>query len=96
MAQMNKIGSHATSVSVDHEGFTYIRYHDTIVTRFNKEVIELDNGGYLTSTTKTRMNQASNQFDLGYQVYQKDYEWFVDYNGETIPFIEEKVILYRK
>jgi hypothetical protein len=32
------------------------------------------------------MNQASNQFGLGYQVYQKDWQWYVDFDGQTIDF----------
>jgi hypothetical protein len=50
---------------------TQVWYHSTCVVEFDKDVIKLCTGGWRTATTKTRMNQASNQFGLGYSVYQK-------------------------
>jgi len=39
------------------------------------------------------MNQTSNQFDLDFGVYQKDYEWFVDTpKGETLDFFDGIII----
>ena len=38
----------------------------------------LDTCGWKSATTKTRMNQAANQFGLPYRVYQKDYVWYVE------------------
>ncbi len=85
MAQMSKIGSHKTSVFME-DGFTKVVYHNTVVVRFNEDMIILDHGGYSSKTTKLRMNQASNQFDLGFNVWQKDFEWFVSYKGKTFEF----------
>jgi hypothetical protein len=35
------------------------------------------------------MNQASRQFGLGFEVYQKAHEWFiVTPEGETVPFYD--------
>lgn len=53
-------------------------------------------GGWWTNTTKNRMNQASNQFDLGYNVFQKDFNWFVDYRGKVFEFNENRIVLNRK
>lgn len=41
------------------------------------------------------MNQASNQFGLGYSVYQKKGEWFVDYKGTTHKFDKDMITLDR-
>jgi len=41
------------------------------------------------------MNQASNEYDLGYQVFQKKGKWFVDFKGDTIPF-EGKTLVLKK
>ena len=48
----------------------------------------LDSGGWRTPTTKLRMNQASRQFGLGFHVYQKNFDWFVDLprQNRTLPF----------
>jgi len=38
------------------------------------------------------MNQASNQDGLGFKVYQRNYDWFVDFNGNTLPFADNMVL----
>ena len=41
------------------------------------------------------MNQARQTFGLGFEVYQKDWEWFVEYKGETIEYQGDTLILDR-
>lgn len=88
MANQNRVGTVATSVSGTMPGQTLrVQYHQTVVVSRDAEgTITLDSGGWRTATTKTRMNQAANQFGLGFQVYAKRGEWFVSYRGEDIPF----------
>jgi hypothetical protein len=93
MGQMQRISSNNTAVFTDNEG-TKVVLHSTCVVRFNSREIELDSGGWETVTTKARMNQASNQFNLGYQVFQKDWQWYVDYKGETLEY-HDGIILNR-
>jgi len=85
MAQTMQVRGVATKIRTEGKT-THVRYHSTDVVSFDDETITLRSGGWQTNTTKTRMNQASNQFSLGFSVYQKDYEWFVDFNGETLNF----------
>ena len=86
MAQLDKVGKHATSITKHGEN-TAVRYWSTDVVTFDDDWILLDNGGWRTSTTKTRMNQASRQFNLGYRVFQQDYRWYiVTPDGETHKF----------
>ena len=97
MSQQSRVGAHATKIHT-HGGNTYIKYHNTEVVVFGDSWVMLDNGGWKTATTKLRMNQASNQFDLGYHVYQKDYAWYVvTPAGETCRFNERGTFsFYRK
>jgi len=76
MAQQNRIGTHKTKIYREGE-YTKVKYHNTDVVSFNDKEIILKTGGYKTNTTKTRMNQTSRQFNLGFNVYQKDFEWYV-------------------
>lgn len=86
MAQTSKVRGVSTRV-YDQGGYTVVQYHATPVVKFNDREIILNSGGWHTSTTKARMNQAANQFLLGYQVFQKDYDWFVDIAGVgVVPF----------
>ncbi len=87
MTQSQQIGTVATAIFTEH-GWTRVVYHDTPVVKFNHQVIILDSGGWETVTTKARMNQASQQFDLGYKVYQKDHAWHVDYAERTMKFFD--------
>ena len=92
MPQTQRVSGVATSIRGE-EGRTIIRYHNTDVVSFNDKDVILNTGGWKTATTKTRMNQASNQFGLGYQVSQKKGDWFVDYKGKTIPFNDSVLTL---
>ena len=94
MAQQDRVGTHATRIATEG-GETFVKYHRTKVVLFTKDTIILDNGGYQTVTTKTRMNQTSNQFDLGFRVYQKNFDWFVEHNGKTHEFTENSIFLDR-
>lgn len=86
MGQQHKVSGRATSIYHHSNGTIAVRYHSTDVVMFNDKTITLDSGRWRTATTKTRMNQASNQFGLGYYVFQKDFSWFVEYKGKTIDF----------
>ncbi len=74
---------------------TVVTYHGTDVVSFNEKEIILKTGGWKSVTTKLRMNQASNQYDLGYMVSQKDFSWFVTYKGKKILFDSDEIILNR-
>jgi hypothetical protein len=94
MGQTTKVKGVATSVRVDGNS-TIVRYHNTDVVVFDSETITLDCGGWKTVTTKTRMNQASHEFNLGYHVYSLKKEWIVFHIRKTIPFDGDKIILKR-
>lgn len=86
MSQQHELGKHATTVATGDDGMITITFHQTQIVRFDDEKIILKTNGWETPTTKTRMNQASNQFQLGFYVFQKDWAWYVGYNGETLDF----------
>lgn len=94
MAQQQTIGRTATTITTEN-GTTKIRYHSTVIVEFNHEKIILNSGGWYTATTKTRMNQTSSQFDLGFSISQKDYEWrvYVHRLDVTLPFYDNMIIL---
>ena len=79
MSQTREVRGVATSIRTE-DGWTHIRYHNTDVVSFNNDEIVLRTGGYRTATTRTRMNQAANQFGLGFRIHQSDFAWFVNNN----------------
>lgn len=88
------IGTHKTTVYGDGE-MVKVKYHTTDVVSFDNEKIILNTGGWFTNTTKKRMNQASEQFNLGYNVFQKAGEWFVYYKDELVKFEGNTLTLAR-
>lgn len=80
MGQTRRLGTTATSVRRDGH-VTHVRYHETDVVSFSPTQITLRTGGWKAVTTKLRMNQASRQFNLGYNVYQVKGQWYVRYKG---------------
>jgi len=93
MTQNRVISGVATEVLEDG-GDTVVKLYETNVVRFNEKRIVLNSGGYETATTKRRMMQTSNQYDLGFSVYVVKKQWFVDFKGKTIPF-EDGMVLER-
>ena len=84
---MNILRFRNTAIYSDNGTTKVILYSTKIVEwNHNRDSIILNNGGWMTVTTKRRMNQVAEQFDLGFTVYQKDFEWYVVLNGQTLPF----------
>jgi hypothetical protein len=95
MARTDTVGKTATSVYTDSNGWICVQYHDTVVIKWNSQSITLDSGGRLTKTTKLRINQASNQYNLGVQVYQQKGVWFVSHMAlaeGVAPFVDGMTI----
>ena len=88
MAQTSQVRGRATSIRTE-DNVTYVRYHDTDVVAFDAKSISLNSDGYRTVTTKTRMNQASNQFCLRFGVVQRKGQWFVTLDGcDDLPYYD--------
>ena len=86
MAQTQIFRGTARAILRDDEGVNYIYHRTAVVKRLYDGSIRLNSGGWSTRTTLTAMNQASNQDGLGFKVYQRAFEWFVDWKGQTLPF----------
>lgn len=96
MAQQTRISRNNTVVRSDGSA-TVVTLHGTdIVSVMPSGSIRLCTGGYFTATTKTRMNQVAYEMGLGYKVFAKDRKWFVEWQGEVLPFTGDSIVLYRK
>tara|TARA_R100001594_G_scaffold55128_1_gene88701 strand:- start:508 stop:816 length:309 start_codon:yes stop_codon:yes gene_type:complete len=72
------IGTHKTTTRTNDNNELIVCYHSTEVVKvINNRYVVLKSGGWLTPTTKRRMNQASEQYRLNYLVYQKGFVWYV-------------------
>lgn len=94
MGQTTTCRGVATTIRTDDHGVTHVCYHQTDVVSFDARRVTLRTGGWYTVTTKTRMNQASHQFNLGFSVYQDRGQWFVrsHHNGHVQRFVDGMTI----
>ena len=66
---------------------TDVYLHGHLIARIGETWIELFDGGWQTKTTKSRLNAILSAFGMdGECVFQKNFQWFVNYNGSPIPF----------
>lgn len=94
MSRSNEVGKTATKVATRAGRLLSVTYHNTkVVTLADDGTITLDTGGYRTNTTKLRMNQAAEQFKLGYHVYQEKGDWWVKTDGKIVRFDTNVMIL---
>ena len=56
------------------------------------EALKLNTGGYTTNTTKSRLNAILSEIFVGACVYQKNWDWFFNYNNQTHDFIDGMII----
>lgn len=76
-------------------GARHYVYHRTAVVIVNSDrTIRLDSGGWRTATTRTAMNQASNQDELGFRVFQRAGDWLVTWQGRELPFADQMLLTH--
>jgi len=89
MPRMDRLSSYKT-VWIDNEEGGLVIYQKTKIVEWdNNGNVTLNSDDWMTTTTKRKMNQASNQFCLQYGVVQRDYKWFVTIDGcDDIPYYD--------
>ena len=63
--------------------------HGNLIARIGETWMELFDGGYQSNTTKSRLNALLSAFGMeGEYVFQKNFQWFINYQGAPIPFFD--------
>jgi hypothetical protein len=78
----------AANTQVTNEGnVSRVFLYGNQIATIGENFIQLFDGGHQTTTTKSRLNAILSAFGLtGERVFQKEFNWFVNYNGAPIPF----------
>jgi hypothetical protein len=71
---------------------SYVMLHGHHIATIGDTFIELYTCGYKTQTTKARLNAILQEHGNGDYIFQKNYEWFINTNGQTIPFTEGMIL----
>ena len=59
----------------------------------NLKAVKLSSAGYETRTTKSRLNAILEEVKFGCKIFQKDFDWFVNYNNQTTLFRDGMILL---
>jgi hypothetical protein len=78
---------HNTWVERDGNDEINVRFHNTVIVAYHRAGgATLRTGGWMTVTTKARLN---NLVPSGWSVYQKDWDWFLRFGGcRELDFVE--------
>jgi len=71
----------------------YLHGHQIATLDHNTNAIKLSSCGYETVTTKSRLNAILEEVKYGCKVFQKNWNWFVSYNGQTQDFNDGMILL---
>ena len=80
-----------TSVHFDAEsGVSVVRLHGNKIAEIGDEFVRIFDGGWQTTTTKSRLNALINEFCDAFTdgVFQKNYKWFVRDNKVIHDFVD--------
>lgn len=88
----NRVSPYKTKIARDGEAVRVI-YHSTMIVHAGPSFLRLDTGGWRTVTTKRKMNQAANQFGLGFTVFQRDHDWFFTTKAGEFAWGDDRVIV---
>ena len=75
----------------DSDAYKIVVLHDTAIVQYfvDSDRVILNSGGWRSVTTKARMNQVADEWELDFKVYQKEHEWFVILpDGSNVPFTD--------
>ena len=71
-----------TAVDVTDHGIV-VRLHGNKIAQLDQGMMFITSAGWMTTTTKSRLNALLRQFSPGSSIAQKSFEWFLTANGET-------------
>ena len=72
---------------------SYVMLHGNHIATIGDTFLELYTCGYKTPTTKSRLNAILKEHGNDARIFQRDFEWFVVDNGNTVPFTEGMVLV---
>ena len=77
----------ANSQVINYTNSSDVFLHGNLIARIGETWMELFDAGYQTNTTKSRLNALLSAFGMeGEYIFQKNFQWFLNYQGAAIPF----------
>ena len=71
----------------------FLHGHRIATFSHNLKAVKLSSCGYTTPTTKSRLNAILSEVKYGCSVFQKNWNWFVSFRGQTQDFVDGMILL---
>ena len=97
-ALSNKGNWASSNTSVSYNSNTncssvFLHGHQIATFDHNLKALKISSCGYTTNTTKSRLNAILEEVKYGCRVFQKNWNWFVSYQGQTASFWDGMILL---
>jgi len=66
--------------------------HQIATLDHHTNALKLSSCGYTTNTTKSRLNALLSEFKYGCKVFQKNWDWFLSTNNQTVDFWDGMIL----
>tara|TARA_Y200000002_G_scaffold150205_1_gene124184 strand:- start:28 stop:375 length:348 start_codon:yes stop_codon:yes gene_type:complete len=90
----NWAGSNTTVTYNESTNCSQVLLHGHQICTFdhNTQAVKLSSCGYETVTTKSRLNAILEEVKYGAKVFQKNWNWFVSFNNQTVDFVDGMIL----
>ena len=91
----NWCGSNTQVTYNESTNCSSVRLHGHLIATYSHDLkaVKLSSCGYETVTTKSRLNALLEEVKWGCKVFQKNFDWFVRFNGQTKDFFDGMILL---
>ena len=94
----NKVDWNSSNTRVEYNNNTNcstIVLHRTAIAVYdhNTQAVKLNTGGWYSNTTKSRLNAILSEVKYGCSVFQKQWNWYVSFRGQTQDFVDGMILL---
>ena len=68
--------------------------HRTAIATYdhNTQALKLNTGGWQSVTTKSRLNAILDEVKYGAKVFQRQFDWYLSYNNQTVDFWDGMIL----
>ena len=93
----NKVDWNSSNTRVDYNNNTNcstVVLHRTAIAVYdhNTQALKLNTGGWHSVTTKSRLNAILSELKCGFRVFQKDFDWYLSTNNQTVDFWDGMIL----
>ena len=71
----------------------YLHGHQIATYDHNTQAVKLSSCGWATVTTKSRLNAILQELITGARVFQKNFDWYLSYNNQTVDFWDNMILV---